>query len=264
MKSNLKISIVTLNLNNLDGLKKTAYSIPKLDGIEWIVIDGISTDGSLEFLSTLDRKPDILISEKDSGIYDAMNKGIQLSHGEYVNFMNSGDFFEENFFRNCKHEFEGSCDIIYGNTLLSDGQLLNNPSNLDFFYIFNKMINHQSLFIKRNLLLKYPFSLKYNIVADWVQLFSILKYENPNIIYLNRTVCIYDTTGLSSRLDSERKNEKNVFLRSIYSDWELKDLNKLSKIRIRNWFQLIDRAIDSKRIGNLFSLLNRLILKCRI
>lgn len=260
----LKISIVTLNLNNLDGLKKTAYSIPKLDGIEWIVIDGISTDGSLEFLSTLDRKPDILISEKDSGIYDAMNKGIQLSHGEYVNFMNAGDFFEENFFRNCKHEFDGSSDIIYGNTLLDDGKLLKSPTNLDFFYILNKMINHQSLFIKRNLLLKYPFNLKYKIVADWVQVFNILKHENPSLKYLNQTVCKYDTTGFSSRLDSERKNEKNVFLRSIYSDWELKDLNKLSKIRIRNWFQLIDRAIDSKRIGNLFSLLNRLILKCRI
>jgi glycosyltransferase involved in cell wall biosynthesis len=264
VKSNLNISIVTINLNNLNGLKKTANSIPNIDGIEWIVIDGISTDGSLEFLSTLDRKPNILISEKDSGIYDAMNKGIQLASGEYVNFMNAGDFFEDNFFKNCKNEFERSSDIIYGNTLLSDGQLLKNPTNLDFFYIFNKMINHQSLFIKRNLLLKYPFNLKYKIVADWVQLFNILKHENPSLKYLNQTVCKYDTTGFSSRLDSERKNEKNVFLRSIYSDWELKDLNKLSKIRIRNWFQLIDRAIDSKRIGNLFSLLNRLIFKCRI
>ncbi len=264
MKSNLKISIVTLNLNNLNGLKKTAYSIPKLDGIEWIVIDGISTDGSLEFLSTFDRNPDILISEKDSGIYDAMNKGIQFSNGEYVNFMNSGDLFEENFFKNCNHEFDGSSDIIYGNTLLNDGKSLKSPTNLDFFYILNKMINHQSLFIKRNLLLKYPFNLKFKIVADWVQLFNILKHENPNLKYLNQTVCIYDTTGFSSRLDSERKNEKNIFLKSLYSDWELKDLNKLSKIRIRNWFQLIDRAIDSKRLGNLFSLLNRIILKCRI
>jgi glycosyltransferase involved in cell wall biosynthesis len=259
-----KISIITVNLNNLNGLKKTAYSVPNLDGIEWIVIDGISKDGSLEFLSGLERKPDILVSESDLGIYDAMNKGIHLAKGEYLIFMNAGDFFEENFFKNCKHEFEGSSDLVYGNTLLSDGQLLKNPTNLDFFYIFNKMINHQSLFIKRNLLLKYPFNLRYKIVADWVQVFSILKYENPNIKYLNQNVCIYDTTGLSSRLDSERKNEKNVFLRSIYSDWELNDLKKFSRIRIRNWSYLIDRAIDSKWLGNFFSILNKVILKCRI
>lgn len=264
MKSNLKISIVTLNLNNLDGLKKTAYSIPKLDGIEWIVIDGISTDGSLEFLSTLDRKPDILISEKDSGIYDAMNKGIQLSHGEYVNFMNSGDFFEENFFKNCVHEFDGLSDLIYGNTEFSNGFLMKQPQTLDFFYIFNKMINHQSLFIKRNFLKKYPFDIKYKIVADWVQLFNILKFENPNVRYLNHTVCIYDTTGLSSRLDSERKREKALFLEILYSDWELKDLSKYSKIRIRNWYNLVERAIDSKRLASIFSILNKVIRLCRI
>lgn len=260
----LKISIVTLNLNNLNGLKKTACTIPNIDGIEWIVIDGKSTDGSLEFLSGLERKPDILVSESDSGIYDAMNKGIHLAKGEYVNFMNSGDFFDRNFFKNCKHEFEGSSDIIYGNTLLNDGKLLKSSPNMDFFYIFNKMINHQSLFIKRYLLMKYPFDLNFKIVADWVQLFNILKYDKPNLKYVNQTVCIYDTTGISSRLDAERKKEKNLFLKTLYSDWELKDLSKFSKIRIRNWFYLIDRAIDSKWLGNVFSLLNSVILKCRI
>lgn len=264
MKNNFKTTIITINLNNLNGIEKTAYSIPNLDRIEWIVIDGVSTDGSLDFLSSLKRKPDILVSEYDKGIYDAMNKGVQLAKGEYVIFMNSGDCFEENFFNNCKHEFDGSSDIIYGNTSLNDGKLLTSPTNLDFFYIFNKMINHQSLFIKRVLLIKYPFDLNFKIVADWVQLFNILKYENPNIKYLNQTICIYDTNGLSSRLDSERKNEKNVFLRSIYSDWELKDMNRFSKIRIRNWFNLIDRAVDSKWLGNFFSMLNSVILKCRI
>ena len=261
---NYKITIITINLNNLTGLEKTADSIPAIKEIEWVVVDGLSTDGSLEFLADCARKPDILISEKDSGIYDAMNKGIQFASAEYINFMNAGDCFEDTFFENNLGKFEGNADIIYGNTKLSDGNFVKNPSNLEFFYIFNKMINHQSLFLKRKLLLKYPFDLKYKIVADWIQLFTILKFEHPQTQYLDKTVCVYDTNGYSSRFDSERKNEKSLFLKTIYSDWELNDLTKYSKIRIRNWYHLVTRAIDSKILGSVFSLLNRLIRLCRI
>ncbi len=262
--SNYKITIITINLNNLKGLEKTANSIPSIEKIEWVVVDGLSTDGSVEFLSKCTRKPDFLISEIDSGVYDAMNKGIQLASGDYVNFMNAGDYFEETFFESTLGTFEGNADIIYGNTQLSDGNFIKNPTNLDFFYIFNKMINHQSLFLKRELLLKYPFDLNYKIVADWVQLFTILKLEQPQTQYLKKTVCIYDTTGYSSRSDFDRNNEKIIFLKTIYSDWELNDLSKYSKIRIRNWYHLVKRAIDSKILGSVFSLLNRLIRLCRI
>lgn len=264
MKINFKISIITINLNNLTGLEKTANSIPFDNEIEWVVVDGLSTDGSLEFLANCERKPDKLISEKDSGIYDAMNKGIQLSNGEYINFMNTGDFFEETFFENSLEKFNGTADIIYGNTLLSDGDFFKNPPNLDFFYIFNKMINHQSIFLKKDLLLKYPFDLKYKIVADWVQLFTVLKFEEPSTQYLDKTVCVFDITGYSSRFDDERKYEKSLFLKTIYSDWELNDLSNYSKIRIRDWYHLVTRAIDSKILGSVFSLLNRVIRICRI
>ena len=262
--SNYKITIITINLNNLIGLKKTADSIPAIKEIEWVVVDGLSTDGSLEFLEDCARKPDILISERDSGIYDAMNKGIQFASGEYINFMNAGDCFGETFFENNLENFNGTADINYGNTLLSDGNFVKNPSSLDFFYIYNKMINHQSLFIKKCLITKYPFDLNYKIVADWVQLFTILKFEQPQTQYLDATVCVYDITGYSSRFDSERKYEKSLFLKTIYSDWELNDLSNYSKIRIRDWYHLVTRAIDSKILGSMFSLLNRLIRLCRI
>jgi glycosyltransferase involved in cell wall biosynthesis len=230
-----------------------------MPGIEWIVVDGKSTDGSLAYLSDFERKPDILISERDLGIYDAMNKGIKLASGYYINFMNSGDFFEKNFFNNCIQEFDGSSDIIYGNTELSNGTFKKYPPTLDFFYIFNRMINHQSVFIKRSLLMKYPFDLNYKIVADWVMLFKILKFENPKINYIDQTVCNYDITGLSSRFDAERKSEKIVFLKTMYSEWELNDLLRYSKIRIRDWYQLIEMAIDSSKLGVLFRLLIKFI-----
>jgi glycosyltransferase involved in cell wall biosynthesis len=259
LKINFKITIITINLNNLTGLEKTTNSIPFDNEIEWVVVDGLSTDGSLEFLADCARKPDKLISEKDSGIYDAMNKGIHLASGEYINFMNAGDYFEETFFENSLKKFNGTADIIYGNTLLSGGNFVKNPSNLDFFYIFNKMINHQSLFLKKGLLIKHPFDLNYKIVADWVQLFNILKFEQPQIQYLDKIVCVYDTTGYSSRFDDKRKSEKSLFLKTIYSDWELNDIRNYSKIRIRDWYHLVTRAIDSKILGSVFSLLTQIM-----
>jgi glycosyltransferase involved in cell wall biosynthesis len=88
------ISIITIHYNHGVGLKRTVDSIlaqTKRQEIEWIVIDGGSTDGSVDYLKGLGNQIDILVSEKDAGIYDAMNKGLHLSNGEYVWFVNAGD-----------------------------------------------------------------------------------------------------------------------------------------------------------------------------
>lgn len=90
---NTKLSIITINLNNKDGLKKTLRSIDNQSNknFEYLVIDGNSSDGSQDLINN-SAFIDIKISEKDSGIYDAMNKGIQLAKGEYLLFLNSGDY----------------------------------------------------------------------------------------------------------------------------------------------------------------------------
>ena len=91
----MKLSIITVNLNNLEGLKKTYESVVSqtFTDYEWLVIDGGSTDGSREFIEQHQDKFAYWCSEPDKGIYNAMNKGIVRAKGEYLNFMNSGDYF---------------------------------------------------------------------------------------------------------------------------------------------------------------------------
>ena len=89
-----KLSIITINLNNQSGLIKTIQSVisQTFKDFEWIIIDGDSTDGSKELLKKHIQHFTHCISEKDNGIYNAMNKGIKLAQGEYIYFLNSGDY----------------------------------------------------------------------------------------------------------------------------------------------------------------------------
>lgn len=93
----MKFSIITINYNNCEGLEKTIQSVieQSYKGYEYIVIDGGSTDGSIDIIKKYEPSITFWVSEKDSGIYNAMNKGIRHSTGEYLNFMNSGDTFYE-------------------------------------------------------------------------------------------------------------------------------------------------------------------------
>lgn len=112
----MKLSIITVNLNNLEGLKKTYESVVSqtFTDYEWLVIDGGSTDGSREFIEQHQDKFVYWCSEPDKGIYNAMNKGIMRAKGEYLNFMNSGDCFA------CEETLLGvfgklrTADILYG------------------------------------------------------------------------------------------------------------------------------------------------------
>ena len=115
--NNCKLSIITICYNIKDEIERTCKSIvgQTWQDFEWIVVDGGSTDGTLEVLKKYSDRIDILISEKDSGIYNAMNKGIKLANGEWLNFMNGGDNFASNdvlekVFKNKNYE----ADILYG------------------------------------------------------------------------------------------------------------------------------------------------------
>lgn len=121
----MRISIITINYNNIQGLKNTLSSVLEQDynNIEYIVIDGGSTDGSKELLVAKANELHYWVSERDKGLYNAMNKGITQSTGDYLIFMNSGDvFFNKHvlsaIFVNRKYE----ADILYGNTVYKYGQ----------------------------------------------------------------------------------------------------------------------------------------------
>jgi glycosyltransferase involved in cell wall biosynthesis len=239
----VNLTVITVNFNNAGGLEKTLNSFgsndSRIKGAEWIVVDGGSKDNSLEVIQKHSAKITKWISEPDKGIYDAMNKGIDLATGRYIVFMNSGDcFYNTEFLLNVSPAW--SEDIVYGDYISSDGigekVFKIQTEKLDFLYLLGRTINHQSVFIRRELVQKYRFDTKYSIVADWIMLFNILKFENALVRYLKVPICIYDVTGISSINNEERKLQRAQFLSTIYSDWELSQLMVLAGMRRKKWF----------------------------
>lgn len=170
-----KISIVTINYNNYLGLKKTINSVinQSYDLIEYIVIDGGSIDGSKNLIKEFEGKIHSWISENDGGVYNAQNKGILKSTGDYILFLNSGDFLIDNEVISKAVSLISNEDILYGDLFLEyDGSELvikNYPSKLSFNYFFqNESLPHPSSFIKRNLFNKVGlYNETYKIVSDW-------------------------------------------------------------------------------------------------
>ena len=164
----MKLSIITVNLNNREGLQKTIDSVVSqtFKDFEWIVIDGGSTDGSKELIEQYADHFAYWVSEPDKGIYNAMNKGIKVAKGEYLQFLNSGDWLWEKktlekVFRENREE-----DVLYGNFVFR-GQLYVTPYKLNTSHVYGSALNHQATFIRRSLFGTECYDEDYVIVSDW-------------------------------------------------------------------------------------------------
>jgi len=210
----MKLSIITINYNNALGLQKTIESVlsQTYTDFEYIIIDGASTDGSVEILKEFENQvKDIIkpyfiwLSEPDSGIYNAMNKGIQKATGEYLLFLNSGDWLynkdvlKEVFAQNITD------DIFYGQEVKELNGKLIKSTLLDVYYLTfsslkNSHISHQCSFIKRTLFTEKIglYAENYKIISDWAfMMLAIFKY-NCSIRTIDTIISVYDTNGISS------------------------------------------------------------------
>lgn len=202
------ISVVTVCRNAISDIRKTINSVLAQNGVnyEYIVIDGASTDGTLDVILSYEKEFQIRginfihISEKDSGTYDAMNKGCLLAQGEWVAFLNAGDVYYcptslASVF-DCELSDEG---VIYGDTIeqyrfgnvivADDGR-----RNIDPVMPFC----HQASFVRRELLLKYKFDLSYRILSDH-HLFYRLRNNGIRFLHRKVVVCVYNAQyGLSA------------------------------------------------------------------
>lgn len=173
-----KISIITIVYNNVRDIECTILSVLKqtYPNIEYIIIDGASNDGTLDIIEKYKNNISILISEKDKGIYDAMNKGLAQATGDYVLFLNSGDeLYNENTIQTVV-EKGNNADIIYGETKLVDEQrnILGDrrhkaPSEFDWkSFQYGMNVCHQAIYVKRDI--ASPYDLQYQLSADidWV------------------------------------------------------------------------------------------------
>ena len=196
----MKITIVTVTYNCSRILEKTIKSVisQTYKEIEYIIVDGGSTDGTIEIIKKYDSKIAKWISEPDKGIYDAMNKGIDMATGEWINFMNAGDMFYSNItLSNIFNKDYSGFDFIYGDRIYvnKDGQKYEKP--LLFFettkYCPTKGCCHQSTFVKKNIAIKYKFSLEYKFSGDYEMMYRIYK-SNGRFLYRPIVVALYDVT----------------------------------------------------------------------
>lgn len=199
-QSKPKITVITVCYNAADVIEPTILSVICQDygDVEYIVIDGASTDGTVDIISSYSGNISRWISEPDKGIYHAMNKGISLASGDYVIFMNAGDrFFSpaalSRFFSSAV-DYQG-VDILYGDTLceVGDRYYKRRPSHSG-----NHIPTcHQSIFVAACRLKEMPFDLSYRILADRHQ-FRQLRHAGCSFAYVPEYVSIYDTTGISN------------------------------------------------------------------
>lgn len=200
-----KISVITINLNNATGLRRTIESVIEQNypTIEYIVIDGGSTDGSEDVIKEFSDSIAYWVSEKDKGIYDAMNKAIKISSGDYLNFLNSGDHYNSALSLQKLVENSNNVDIIYGNIKVVDKNTVwtkKYPLKLTFKYFAKDTLPHPASFIKRELfdtIGLYDTSLK--VVADWkFFILSIIKHK-ASYTYLDEELVYFYFDGISSK-----------------------------------------------------------------
>lgn len=241
-----KLSIITINYNNKKGLLKTIESVinQTYQNFEYIIIDGGSTDGSLDVIEQYKNHIDVVISEPDSGVYHAMNKGIRIAEGEYVNFMNSGDFFyEQETLEKIEASFSKDIGILYGNTVYfnDDGYKRNEtpPEKITFSFFYSLGLNHQAAFIKKELFQKYfYYNESFKICADWEFFIYVIFIGKESYLHLGEYICYYDFSGISAAPENLKlyNDERDVVLKKHFSllldDYIL--ISELKSKRIQN------------------------------
>ncbi|MBU2952157.1 glycosyltransferase [Tamlana agarivorans] len=198
------ISIITINYNDVKGLERTMESVlsQTFQDFEYIVIDGGSHDDSKELIEKNQEHIDYWVSEPDSGIYNAMNKGIKKAKGEYLFFLNSGDDFTEKYALKKVVKHLNGEGFVYFNINKIDGKnfaIKRPPEKLTFKYLHSDLPPHQSTFIKKDLFDKYGgYDERLKIVADWKFLILALLKYNSSYKYVDAVYTNFYLGGISS------------------------------------------------------------------
>lgn len=213
----MKLSVITVNYNDRTGLTRTIRSVVEqsFENFEYIIVDGGSSDGSVEIIKHFEEKISYWVTEPDTGIYNAMNKAIEVARGEYCIFMNSGDsFYDSEVLQKVFSEFPTE-DIICGDTYtINDTKSA--PKEITLEYLFSHSICHQSAFIKTSLMKKYKYDEKYKIVADRKFFLQTLILENCTYRPINVKIVNYDLSGYSSKNPHLSRMEYDQVLEELF------------------------------------------------
>jgi glycosyltransferase involved in cell wall biosynthesis len=238
--SEKKLSIITINLDNKEGLQKTIRSVitQTFTDYEYIVIDGASSDGSPGVIDFYKDKIIHGISEKDSGIYNAMNKGIRLAKGEYCLFLNSGDYLYsdhvlEQIFKSGPNE-----DIVYGDMMIDYGNnkmvVGRQPEKISFEFMVEATLWHPVSFIKKKLLDEsHGYNENYKIVSDYEFFIKTIILKGVRTRHVPVIVAVFNTKGIGSSEahDTLHQQERNQVLKAYFSTSLLETAKEFNRLK---------------------------------
>ena len=265
------LSIITINRNNAAGLEKTMRSVATqtCKECEYVVIDGASTDNSVEVIKKLESEFAHLkwMSEPDSGIYNAMNKGIRMATSDYIQILNSGDILADPYVVEKMYktlEAEAYPEIMYGNMIKDSvngnkirdkGFAGRKPTMIDFFH---STLNHDPAYIKRCLFEKYGYYREdLPITADWRWYVEAIPFGGVEPVYVDIDVTVFDMTGVSETQLTKREIERDEELQRILPLGVYQDYKKYH-FPMEQWRRIKKNGVVYK----LFYFAERVIFKC--
>lgn len=207
MAGSPKLSVITINLNNKAGLEKTIKSVldQTFNDFEYIIIDGASSDESINIINEYADGITYWSSQSDTGIYDAMNKGLKQASGEYCLFLNSGDYlYDKNVFANVflSNPFN---DIIYGDIVIDSGETQEirlSPERITLKHLLNDTLWHPVSFIKRKLFEKVGYyNTAFIIAGDYDFFLKAFIIHNCSQQHINALISVFNMQGISSKHD---------------------------------------------------------------
>jgi glycosyltransferase involved in cell wall biosynthesis len=246
-------SIITVNLNNASGLKKTIESVVSqtFNDFEYIVVDGASSDESVDIIKNFESKISYWVSEKDSGVYNAMNKGIKRAAGKYFLFLNSGDMLVAKDVLKKVADSMSHEAIVYGDLFFSmkySKRLGKQPDELSIIHMIRGTIFHPASFIEASLLKNVDgFDESFKIAGDYDFFVKVIILDKVKTHHLPFPIAVFNTSGLSNIRANKtiEVSERTLIQQKYFTDLQLKDAAAYSKL-INSFFYRVVNFIERK------------------
>ncbi len=251
----MKLSVITINLNNKDGLKETIESVfsQTFTDYELIIIDGASLDGSVDIIKQYENNIAYWISEKDSGVYNAMNKGIKQAKGKYYYFLNSGDklvskdVFRQIFNTNPQYPFIcGNYVTEHKGVLKKEEPYKNRDWRFSLYDLYASFLCHQAFFIHQSNFTQYGlYDESLRIVADWKLFYQAIAIDQKYVDFKDVDIVYYNLEGLSSAIGGDTiLSEKRTVIEKLLTKEIAKKIDRMYYLE-RNGF--VTDIMKSKR-----------------
>lgn len=265
----MKLSVITINRNDKPGLKQTMESVfsQSYKDFEYIIIDGDSSDGSVDLIRENTGKISFWVSEPDSGIYNAMNKAIKTAGGEYCYFLNSGDILVSETVFETVFSYDSDASFICGNLIWNrNGELIKDDSNsnrdwsFSLYDIYAGFLSHQAFFIKRRMFSIYGlYDERLRIMSDWKLFYQAIAIHRETVDYVDVDIAVYNTDGLSSKIGGKViLDEKRLVAKELLTEQTYNEIDRLYYL-YRNGF-IVDFILSKKWIHILFKVFFKICL----